>query len=37
MIPKLVAMIKHAMDVVQKAVNIVNTGQTPVIACDELL
>jgi len=34
---KSVAMIKHSMDVVQKAVNIINQGQTPVIACDQPL
>ena len=34
---KSVAMIKHAMDVVKRAVNVVNPGQTPVIACDQPL
>ena len=34
---KSVAMIKHSMDVVHKAVNILNKGQIPVIACDQPL
>ena len=34
---KSVAMIKHSMDVVQNAVDNVNRGQTPVIACGHTL
>jgi hypothetical protein len=34
---KTVAMIKHSMDVVKKSVNILNPGQTPIIACDQPL
>ena len=30
-------MMKHSMDVVKKSVNILNPGQTPVIACDQPL
>ena len=32
-----VAMIWHSMDVVKKAIEILNPGQTPVIACDQPL
>jgi len=31
------AMICHAVDVVTKAVNFLNEGQVPVLACDQLL
>ena len=34
---KSVAMIRHAMDVVKAAVDVVNPGQVPIIACDQPL
>ena len=34
---KSVAMIRHSMNVVKKAVTVVNPGQIPVIACDQPL
>ena len=32
---KSVAMIRHSMDIVKKAVNILNPGQVPVMTCDQ--
>ena len=34
---KSVAMIRHSMDVAKKAIEVLNPGQTPVIACDQPL
>ena len=34
---KSVAMIRHSMDIVKKAVDILNPGQVPVITCDQPL